>query len=262
MDGPNVTWLSEMLRHSVAKVLVEIAAHTIESAVAAQNGGADRVELFSNPLEGGVTPSYGLISAVRKRISTHLHVMIRPRGGDFCYSQDEFGTMLEDIEVVKRLGANGIAVGIVTPEGIVDSARLSTVIAAARPLSVTFHRAFDVCRDLPKTLEALIACGVDRVLTSGGESTARQGSETLASLVRIAEGRISIMAAGSVKAKNAPEIVQHSGVREVHAGLRRHVLGPMRFRREKVSFGPSPTDQRITVNEMDVRELVEAVAGL
>src|SRR5579859_6773759 len=185
MDGPNVTWLSEMLRHSGAKVLVEIAAHTIESAIAAQNGGADRVELFSNPLEGGVTPSYGLISAVRKGISTHLHVMIRPRGGDFCYSQDEFDTMLEDIEVVKRLGANGIAVGIVTPEGAVDFDRLSKLISAARPLSVTFHRAFDVCRDLAKALEALIACGVDRVLSSGGESTALQGAESLAHLMRI-----------------------------------------------------------------------------
>jgi copper homeostasis protein len=251
-----------MLRHSVAKVLVEIAAHTIESAVAAQNGGADRVELFSNPLEGGVTPSYGLISAARKRISTQLHVMIRPRGGDFCYSQDEFATMLEDIEIVKRLGANGIAVGIVTPEGTVDFERLSKLISASRPLSVTFHRAFDVCRDLPKALEELIACGVDRVLTSGGEPTAWQGVETLAHLMRIAEGRIPIIAAGSIKPENAQEIVQRTGIREVHAGLRRHVPGPMRFRNERVSFGPTPSDQRITVNEMDVRELVEAVAGL
>lgn len=251
-----------MLRHSVAKVLVEIAAHTIESALAAQNGGADRVELFSNPLEGGVTPSYGLIAAIRKGISTQLHVMIRPRGGDFFYSQDEFATMLEDIEVAKRLGANGIAVGIVTPEGTVDIARLSTAIAAARPLSVTFHRAFDVCRDLPKALEELIACGVDRVLTSGGESTAKQGSETLTNLVKMAEGRISIIAAGSIKAENAREIVRRTGVREVHAGLRRHVPGIIRFRNEKVSFGPTSSDQRITVNEMDVRELVEAVAGL
>lgn len=262
MDGSNVTWLSEMLRHSVAKVLVEIAAHSIESAIAAQNGGADRVELFSNPLEGGVTPSYGLIVAVRKGISTHLHVMIRPRGGDFCYSQDEFDTMLEDIEVVKRLGANGIAVGIVTPEGAVDSERISKLISAARPLSVTFHRAFDVCRDLPKALEALIACGVDRVLSSGGESTALQGVESLAHLMRIAQGRISIIAAGSIKPENAREIVHRTGVCEVHAGLRRSLPGIMHFRSEKVSFGPIPGDQRITVREMDVRELVEAVSGL
>jgi copper homeostasis protein len=249
--------------HSVKRVLVEIAAHTLESAITAQAGGADRVELFSNPLEGGVTPSEGLIAVVRKRISLDLGVVIRPRGGDFYYSDEEFEAMLEDVATAKRLGANGVAVGLVNPDGTVDSDRVCKLVSAARPLSVTFHRASDMCKDLPVALESLISCGVDRVLTSGGEVSALEGIEPLARLVRIAGDRISIIAAGGIRAENARQIVQQTGVREVHAGLRSRVSSPMQFRNHKVSFGPGANEyERVIVKDGDVRRLAEELTDL
>ena len=250
-------------RDSAQRVLVEIAAHTIESAIAAQAGGADRAELFSNPAEGGVTPSEGFIAAVRERISLDLCVLIRPRGGDFCYSTEEFEAILQDVTAAKRLGANGVAVGIVNPDGTIDTERMSKLISTARPLSVTFHRAFDMCRDLPATVEGLIALGVDKILTSGGESSALEGIETLATLVRVAGSRISIVAAGGIKPENARRLVQYTGVRQIHAGLRTKVPSPMQFRRQRISFGPGDNEyERVIVKENDVRRLVEELTDL
>lgn len=252
-----------MLRQTDTGIIVEIAAHTIESALAAQMGGAERVELFSNPSEGGVTPSAGLVAGIRKRISADLHVMIRPRGGDFCYSAEEFEAMLRDVEVAKQLGANGVVTGIVNPDGTVDSVRMQQLISAARPLAITFHRAFDMCKDLPAALEEVISCGVDRVLTSGGEATAMEGIATLTKLVRIAGQQASIIVAGGINAGNVREIVERTGVREVHAGLRSPTPSPMQFRNPRVQFGPGGNEyERVGVNEDDVRRLVETVAGL
>lgn len=252
-----------MLRRTDTGIIVEIAAHTIESALAAQQGGASRVELFSDPSGGGVTPSAGLVAGIRKRISADLHVMIRPRGGDFCYSAEEFEAMLRDVEVAKQLGANGLVAGIVNPDGTVDSVRMRQLISAARPLAITFHRAFDMCKDLPAALEELISCGVDRVLTSGGETTAMEGIETLTKLVRIAGQQASIIVAGGINAGNVREIVERTGVREVHAGLRSPTPSPMQFRNPRVQFGPGANEyERARVNQEDVRRLVETVAGL
>ena len=249
--------------HSGKKVLVEIAAHTIESALAAQTGGADRVELCSSPLEGGVTPSLGLIAAVRKRISVDLQVLVRTRAGDFCYSAEEFETMLEDISTAKRLGANGVALGVVNSDGTVDSNGTGELVSAARPLSVTFHRAFDKCKDLPAALETLISCGVDRVLTSGGAHNASAGIETLHRLVRIAGDRISIVAAGGIKPENVRQVVGETGVHEIHAGLRSTVPSPMQFRNHEVSFGPTSREyERVIVKQGDVRRLVQELADL
>lgn len=240
------------------RIIVEIAVHSVESALAAQVGEADRVELFSNPLEGGVTPSEGLIGAVRERFLKDLHVMIRPRGGDFHYSDMEFDVMLRDVNVAKRLGANGIVLGLVNVDGTVDIRRTRQMLEASRPLSVTFHRAFDVCVNLEKALEDLITCGVDRVLTSGGEASAVEGSKSIANLVRLAGNRIKIMAGGGIKPGNIRQIVQKTSVREVHAGLRTIVPGPMRFHNDKVSIGHKVPGQyeRTIVREDDVRKLV------
>ena len=240
------------------RIVVEIAVHSVESAIAVETGGADRVELFSNPVEGGVTPSEGLITVVREKLIMDLHVMIRPRGGDFHYSDLEFDVMLRDINVAKRLGANGVVLGLVNVDGTVDIRRTRHLVEASYPLSVTFHRAFDVCVNLDKALEDLIACGVDRVLTSGGEVSAVQGSKSIANLVRSGGNRIKIMAGGGIRAANVRQIVQETGAREVHAGLRSAIRSPMRFHNDKVSIGHEVPGQneRITVKEEDVRRLV------
>jgi len=244
------------------RLIVEIAVHSVDSAIAAEAGGADRVEVFSNPIEGGVTPSEGLIAAIREKLVRGVHVMIRPRGGDFHYSDLEFDVMCRDIHVAKRLGANGVAFGLVNLDGTVDTERTSRLIELARPLSVTFHRAFDVCCDFEKALEDLISSGADRVLTSGGEANALEGMNLIAALTRIAGDRITIMAAGGIKPGNVQQIVKQTGVREVHAGLRSPASSPMRFQNKKISLGHKvPGDyERIIVKQEDVRMLV-AEAG-
>lgn len=238
--------------------------HTVESAIAAEAGGADRVELFSNPLEGGVTPSAGLIATVRGNVTKNVHVLIRPRGGDFCYSALEFDIMCQDIEMAKRLHANGLVFGLVNPDGAVDIERTQKLVEASRPLPVTFHRAFDVCRDLEKAVENLISCGVDRVLTSGGEATAVEGMNCITNLVRIAGNRIIVMAGGAVRSANVRRIVEQTGIREVHAGLRSTIPSPMRFRNEKISFAHKAAGiyERIIVNKEDVREFVNEAGRL
>lgn len=246
------------------KIIVEIAVHTVESAIAAEAGGADRVEVFSDPLEGGVTPSEGLIAAVREKLSRDVHVMIRPRGGDFHCSDLECDVMHRDIEGAKRAGANGVVFGLVNLDGTIDMGRTRWLVEAARPLSITFHRAFDLCPDLEKALDDLISCGVDRVLTSGGGANAVEGMNCIAKLVRIAGNRVTIMAAGGIKASNVQQIVKQTGVREVHAGLRSTVASPMRYRNEKISLGYIATGEyeRIIVKEEDVRNLVSEAGRL
>jgi copper homeostasis protein len=218
-------------------ILLEIVADSIESAMAAARGGAHRIELFSNPLEGGVTPSAGLIAITRQRISIPLHILIRPRGGDFSYSRDEFEAMKRDIVLAKQFRVDGIAVGVLTVDADIDAIRLNELIELARPLQVTFHRAFDMTRNLQKSLDTLIARGVDRVLTSGGEQSALKGAETIKRLAAAAGNQIRVMAGGGIRAENVRQILTISGVREIHAGLRSTVQSPMRHRNETISMG-------------------------
>jgi copper homeostasis protein len=240
-----------------ATITVEVAAHTIASAQAAQAGGAKRVELFSNWKEGGTTPSEGMIGTVREQISIPLHIMIRPRGGDFSYSRDEVLAMKRDIATAKRLGANGVVFGFVTLDGVIDIELTRMFVDYARPLSVTFHRGFDICRDLSAALEDLISCGVDRILTSGSEPCALEGIGTLAHLNTLAGNRIGIMAGGRVTPENVREIIQKTGIREIHAGLRTTMASKRRLHNEKLSFG-----EDVVVREKDVRKLVSAVESL
>ena len=155
------------------KILLEICIDSVESAANSERGGADRVELCAGLPEGGTTPSAGMIAAVRKKIEIGLHVMIRPRGGDFCYSADEFGIMQRDILIAKQLGANGVVFGILNIDGTVDKDRMRQLIDMARPLKVTCHRAFDMSCDLEQALEDLVEVGADRVLTSGSKQERR-----------------------------------------------------------------------------------------
>jgi copper homeostasis protein len=246
------------------EIVVEICVDSVASAMAAEQGGARRVELCSDLLEGGITPSAGLIEMVRARVSIAIQAMIRPRGGDFCYDADEFEIMRRDIMSAKSLGVHGVVFGILDADGRVDLERSRELATLARPLEVTFHRAFDMSADLFQSLEDVCAAGTDRILTSGGQPTALLGLETIAALVKAAKGRIAIMPGSGIKPENARKIVEESGVREVHAGLGSSVTGPMRFRNPQLVMGKAAEReyQRTVVLEENVRRLREAVHSL
>jgi len=241
-------------------VTLEICADSVESAVAAQCGGARRVELCSNLLEGGVTPSAGLISTVRRKLAIDLYVMIRPRGGDFYYTDEEFETMKKDVVMAKQLGANGIVFGILQEVGDVDIARTRCLIEMARPLKTTFHRAFDMSRDLNNSLKDVITAGADRLLTSGGEQKVTDGIPAIAKLVQNADQRISIMVGGGITQSNVHHIIEATGVHEIHASVRVPVPSPMQFRNGRISMGIAKGReyQRVIVLPEEVRRLVES----
>jgi copper homeostasis protein len=213
-----------------ANRLLEVCVDSVESAIAAQEGGADRVELCDNLLEGGTTPSAGTIQLARKYLTIGLHVIIRPRGGDFCYSVIEFDVMKTDVQTAKSLGANGVVIGILTEDGAIDKERTRELIDLARPMSVTFHRAFDVTREPYEALQALIALTVDRVLTSGQENSALEGLDLISDLVQRAGDRIVVMPGGGITERNIKKIIAQSGAREAHVLATTSVESPMRYR--------------------------------
>jgi copper homeostasis protein len=244
------------------QVLIEVCVDSVASAVAAQRGGAARVELCSDLLEGGVTPSAGLIEMVRARISIGLQLIVRPRPGDFCYADEEFEIMRRDIVTAKYLGADGVVLGILDAKGNVDIPRSCQLVELARPLSVTFHRAFDMSADLFRALEDVCATGADRLLTSGGEQTCLQGLDTVARLVKAADGRIAIMAGGSIGHNDAANIIERTGVREIHVGLGSPLASPMLHRNPRVTMGRAAGReyQRLQVLEESVRKLQRAIS--
>jgi copper homeostasis protein len=200
-------------------VFLEVCVETVASAVAAESGGAHRIELCSNLAVEGVTPNPTLIEQVRRRVGIPLHILIRPRAGDFHYSASEFDAIKNEIRQAKLLGANGLVFGALDSNSRVDVLRTCELVELARPLSVTFHRAFDACADLPTALEEVIRSGADRVLTSGGAPTADEGAAMLAQLVKSAAGRIEIMACGRIREENIRRIVEATAVCEVHTSL-------------------------------------------
>ncbi len=196
-------------------LVIEAAVESAAAALAAAEGSAHRIELCTNLAQGGVTPAMSLLRECLAKLTIPVFVLVRPRAGDFVYSAAEHGSMLEQIAQARAAGAHGIVTGALTARRVIDNVRLAELIAAARPLPVTFHRAFDECRDLPEALECLIRLGAERVLTSGGAATAVHGAETLARLVRQAQGRIGILAGGGITAANVVRI-RDTGVHEVH----------------------------------------------
>lgn len=242
-------------------VLLEVCVTSVESAVAAERGGAARVELCANMLEGGVTPSAGLIARVRARVGIGLQVILRPRGGDFCCTDEELAVLEHDVLTAKSLGADGVVLGLLLPDGRVDQERTRRLVALARPMNVTFHRAFDMTPDLPRALEEVIAAGADRILTSGGERSAERGAGAIAALVQAAGGRVVVMAGGGIRAANVRGIIARTGVREVHAGLEETAPSPMVFRNEKISMGAAADRefQRTLAREETVRAFVDAL---
>jgi copper homeostasis protein len=243
-------------------VLIEVCIDSVASAVAAERGGAQRVELCSDLLEGGVTPSCGLLGVVRSSVSIDVYPIIRPRPGDFCYSEQEFETMCRDIEFARREGADGVVLGILKIDGNVDIERTRQLVEVARPLPVTFHRAFDMSADLFRSLEDVCATGAQRVLTSGGEQECLHGVDTLARLVKASRGRIKLMAGGRIGIHNAATIIERTGVTEIHLGLATAVTSPMFHRNPRLSLGKAPGNehQRTQVLEESVRKLKNAIS--
>lgn len=203
-----------------ARVTLEIAAGSLASALAAQEGGADRVELCENLAEGGCTPSHGTLAAARDRLRIPLYVLIRPRGGDFVYDEAEREVMLRDVEHCVGLGCDGVVIGALDPRGEVDVATCAALRAAAGPLATTFHRAIDVAPDPLRALEAAITLGCGRVLTSGGQAGAPEGAAGIAALAARAAGRITVMAGAGIDAGNVAALLRQAGVTEVHASAR------------------------------------------
>lgn len=200
------------------KIFLEICVDSVESAIAAQTGGADRVELCANLNEDGTTPSAGMIALARQSLQIGLHVMIRPRGGDFVYSEVEFAIMQNDIAVAKELDVAGVVFGVLKPDRTIDVAQARRLVELARPLAVTFHRAFDVVADPQGALEELLSLRIDRLLTSGQAKTAPQGLPVITRLVQQAAGRIKIMPASGINPQNIRPLINKSGVSDIHVG--------------------------------------------
>jgi copper homeostasis protein len=194
----------------------EVVVYNMVSALRAQEGGADRIELCDNPAEGGTTPSFGMIEQVRQNISMDVYVMLRPRGGDFCYNNYEFHIMKRDLFQCQRLSVDGLVFGILNEDGSLDKKRCKELIAIARPLKVTCHRAFDMTRDPFEALEDCIEVGFDRILTSGQRLKAIDGVDLITELVKKANGRIAIMAGSGVNEDTVTQIVNTTKVNDIH----------------------------------------------
>lgn len=220
------------------KYLFEICTNSVDSCIAAQTGGANRVELCAGIPEGGTTPSYGEISMAREVLSeTRLHVIIRPRGGDFLYSPIEIKTMLRDIEMAKTIGANGVVFGCLTTKGEIDLPAMRELMSASEGMSVTFHRAFDVCCNPQEALEQIIELGCDRILTSGQQATASAGIPLLKELQKQADGRIILLAGCGVNESNIAQIAKETGIQEFHFSAREVIKSAMEYKNENVSMG-------------------------
>ncbi len=244
----------------VESPILEVCVDSVESSLAAQDGGAHRVELCTALLEGGLTPSKGLIEVCRREVGIKLHVIMRPRGGDFLYTVFEHEIMLRDIDAAKELGADGVVVGTLSPEGDIDKDKTAELIGRARPMSVTFHRAFDMARDPFEALEDLIRLGVDRVLTSGQEAFALAGLDLLGDLVSKAGDRMIVMPCGDINARNIRKIMERTGAREFHVTGTKTIGSGMKFRNDRVFMGGElrpPEYSRTVTDEGRVKELVQ-----
>ncbi|MEX1023927.1 MAG: copper homeostasis protein CutC [Planctomycetota bacterium] len=241
--------------------LLEIVTETVDGARVAAAAGAGRIELCAGLGEGGTTPSAGAILGARRSIDCELTVLLRPRRGDFLYSAAEYETLRADLGVARNLGADAVALGVLASDGAIDRERTARLVDEARPLAVTFHRAFDVTRELEATLDVLIELGVERVLTSGGAANVDLGRETIGALVDRAAGRIGIMAGGGVTERNVRRLVLTTGVEEIHCSASSWHASPMEHRAD-VAMGTSrvPDEYELRwVEERTVRRLFNAM---
>ncbi|MDT4761569.1 copper homeostasis protein CutC [Sphaerochaeta sp. PS] len=233
------------------KVTIEICLESIESVLAAEKGGADRVEFCADLFEGGTTPSLGAFKVARQHSTIKMSVMIRPRGGDFCYSDLEFEAMKEDIRLFREAGADCVVFGILTPEGEIDLERTRQLIELARPMEVTFHRAFDMTPNAQASLETLIGLGVDRLLTSGLEATVIEGIETLAALVRQAGDRIIVMPGCGITERNFAYLDSKVKAKEYHVFLPGTTESRMTYRPEHIYMGGMLRQAEFSISHTD-----------
>jgi copper homeostasis protein len=244
---------------------VEIVVYNIDSALKAQQGGADRIELCDNPGEGGTTPSHGVIAQVRQNVSLDVFVMIRPRGGDFYYSSYEYHSMKHDISQCQKLSVDGVVFGMLNADGTIDKKRCKELIDKARPLKVTCHRAFDMARDPFEALEDCIEVGFDRILTAGQQAQAVKGADLIGELIKRAAGRIAIMPGSGVNENTVQEIVAKSGAREIHFSAVSHKESAMQFRNPQIAGMGSDEGAEFKLRTVDpekikrIRALAEGV---
>lgn len=244
------------------KRIIEVCANSAQSCVEAEAGGASRAELCAGIPEGGTTPSYGEI-AMAKRLTSRIdiNVIIRPRGGDFLYTEAEINSMLLDIGMCRRLGVHGVVFGCLTEEGAIDVPLMRRLKEAAGPLSVTCHRAFDACRDPFEALEQLIGLGCDRILTSGQQPDACMGIPLIRQLVERAAGRIIIMPGCGVRDTNIARIARETGAAEFHTSARSIVRSRMKFRNEKVTMGGNTSLPEYETGQTDRKKVALCVWG-
>jgi copper homeostasis protein len=237
------------------KSILEVCAFHIDSCIIAERAGAARVELCDNPIEGGTTPSYGHIKQAREKVSIPLYPILRPRPGNYFYSDEEFAIMKDDIAMCKELGCDGISVGIQTIHSLIDTERLKRIVEWAGPMGVTCNRVFDCAPDPFEALESIINCGCERVLTSGQKTAAPDAAALLAQLIKQAAGRIIIMPGAGVNAGNISQLKAASGATEFHSSARKIAPNPVTFINKEVSdYG-----HVYIADEKEVRAMVEAI---
>ena len=234
---------------------MEICVDSVASAQNAEAGGASRVELCANLVEGGTTPSCGLLKVVKLRAQVPIFVMVRPRGGDFAYTEDEFRVMEEDVRALKECGADGFVFGILTPSGAVDVDRCSQLLGLCRPLPVTFHRAFDMVKDPFESLEDIVRIKFDRILTSGRSSTALGGMQLISQLVEKAAGRIVIVPGGGISEGNLETILRGTGAKEFHCSARVSAHSKMVYRNAGVAMGSSYQPDEFVLKVADAKRV-------
>ena len=254
------------MNHEQKTVTLEVCANSVTSALAAQEGGAVRVELCENLNEGGTTPSYGEILMARKLLHIKLYVLIRPRGGDFLYSDLEFKIMAADVRYCIEAGCDGIVIGMLNADGTVDKERCAELIKQARQwgVGVTFHRAFDMCADMYQALEDIIELGCERILTSGGKSTAIEGASTIAHLIEKAAGRIIIMPGSGVSEHTVGDLVHFTGATEVHSSARAKVESKMTYKNDHIIMGGENYADEYSIdltNAERVKEIIRLANG-
>ena len=241
--------------------LIEICVEGIDGLLAAQAGGGDRAELCASLLEGGITPSLGMVKEALRRASMPFTVMVRPRGGDFLYSEAEFASMLDDVAAFRELGVAGVVAGCLTPDGRMDEQKMNAVVAAAGPVPVTCHRAFDMTVDFREAVEALVRCGVARVLTSGHRHPPREGGPLLRPTVEAAARPIKKMACGALNETSIARVLRESGADELHFSAPRTVPSGMAFRNPHVGMGGTAQEReyQLTLTDPDkVRRIIAA----
>lgn len=240
---------------------LEVCANSLTSALAAQEGGAIRVELCDNLAEGGTTPSYSTIALAKKLLHIQVYPIIRPRGGDFLYSNLEFDLMKEDIKICKSLNCDGIVIGILKADGSIDKERCAELIELAKPMAVTFHRAFDMSNNMQLALEDLIELGVERVLTSGGANSAIKGVQTLKILVKQAGNRICIMPGAGINDSNIATLVKETGAQEFHASAKEFVASKMEYRNATTKMGTVEDEYQYELTSAKkVRAIIKAAS--